>query len=512
MSAAGITPYRSQSTNYDRDDRATVAVLATVIAAVTAVLYYVTGSRHADSLPFAAVTLGQSLFISVSPFLLWRVSARGHYDEPQPWWRSQTTLTIGVVVVNAVAGTMAGLTPLSVTPFLAVIGLLSGAIAMVLWILQGRLVGNLLFLAGSAVFATWACGVAASSANGRMARIDPIEVPIASHSIPAIVVPLFFTAILLLAIEVKKDWSESDVTERPLRYDYAAWLFVVVISIGLIPTSALDAMGVGNRNAAFAKSSAIAVPLFLLGTRTAISWWRRKTTSPSLADFIFLLAFAPFVLVSIGVMDPYLMLLLAICGIGIGLLGRLFGDLLMAASALVGITATAATWKLITIPTNGRIAALDSGPVPGAVSWPYFFLLNLFWGWLYIYLRVREERLETVGAIRGAALEGRITDVVVVAIATIVALAGWLTAELTGKGVGFAASASDLDRWLSLSFLMAAAWRWLVQLRRQREDSAPEGGRIGSIRISRLWIAALAIPIGVTVLLNVLRTTLSLRP
>ena len=108
-------------------------------------------------------------------------------------------------------------------------------------------------------------------------------------------------------------------------------------------------------------------------------------------------------------------------------------------------------------------------------------------------------------------MEGRITDVVVVAIVTVIAIAGWLTAELSGRGIGFAASASDLNRWLALSLLMASAWRWLVQWRKQKEDSAPDGGLVGSIRISQVWVAALAIPIGVTILLILLRTTLALR-
>jgi hypothetical protein len=271
-------------------------------------------------------------------------------------------------------------------------------------------------------------------------------------------------------------------------------------------------MGIGNRNAAFAEPTAMAVALFLLAIGTVIAWWRRKRTSPSVSDFVFLLVFAPFVLVSIGVMNPYLMLLLTLTGIGIALLGRLFRDLLIAASALVCLVATAATWKLMSIANVGQIAAMDSVRSIDGVWWPYFFLVNLFWSWLYIYLRIREEKLETVGAIRGAALEGRITDVVVVAIVTVVAIAGWLTAEVSGIGGAFATSVSDLDRWLALSFLMASAWRWLMQWRKQKEDSAADGAVVGSIRISQLWIAVLAIPLGVTILLNVLRATLSLEP
>ena len=513
MPAAGITPHRPQSIDYDRDDRATVAVFASVLAAVIAFLSYGAVLRFSFSVLHVVVPLGLSLFVSVSPFVAWRVSARGHYDEPEPWWRSQPTLTIAAAVITALAGILDGSSGLSLLTFVAVIGLVSSLVAIVLWIVRGTLLSSLTFLGGSAAFGVWVSGVLLNRRRAAGGSLPAIDTLLYSPGLSVIAIPLFFTAILLLAVELKKSWNTwPNEAERPLRTDYAAWVFLVVVSIGVIPTSSLDALGIGNRNAMISGSSAMAVSVSLLTMATAVAWWRRKRTSTSVGDFVFLLAFVPLVLVSIGVMSPYLMLLLVVAGVVIGFLGRLLRDLLIAGSTLVCLAATVATWKLVLIANRGRGAVLDSVVSLDGVWWPYFLLLNLFWTWVYIYLRLRDEKLETVGAIRGAALEGRISDVVVVAIVSVVAIGGWLTVASSGIGGAFATSVSDFSRWLALSLLMASAWRWLVQWRKQKEDSAPEGGLVGSIRISQLWIAALAIPVSVTILLNFLRATLALRP
>lgn len=500
MPAAGIAPHRPQATDFDRDDRATVAVFATVLAAVIATVFHAR-SGFADPVWQTATTLGVALFISVSPFIAWRVSLRGHYDEPQPWWRSQSTMTIAAIAITGLTGMLGARTAFNPLAALATIGFLSSVAAMVLWIRLGRLLSNLIFLSGSVAFAVWTCGVVWIRYKDE-ASLAATDALFNGPGVAIVTVPLFFAAILLFAVEVKKErgGSEwSDTTGRPLRTDYAAWFFFIAASIGLIPSSGLEAMGIGNRTSTFAN---LAVSIILLMLGTTIAWWRTKRTSPSRGDVVFLVGFAPLVLVSIGFMSSYLMLLLASAAIGIALLGRLFRDLLMAASAIISLAATAWLWSR----ADHQLDGVGSAPSVAAAWFPYFLLVSLFWSWIYIFLRVREERLETVGAIRGAALEGRITDVVIVAIVTVVSVAAWLSAEVTGIGGAFAVTASDLARWLTLSLLMGSAWRWLVQRRKQREDSAP-----GSIRISQLWLAGIAIPIGATILLNVLRATLALR-
>jgi hypothetical protein len=560
MQAPTITE-RLPPRDNDRDDRATIAVFASVVASVIAALYYAGRLGFDNPVRPVAVTLGLSLFITVTSFLFWRFSARGHYHEPQPWWRSQTALTIAAVVITALAGMLVPRTGLNLAPVLAAIGFVSAIVALVIWIRQGQQLANLIFLVGSAAFAVWACGVAWSTRyktpvfwetleyradvhhdplyqvatannmrsygvpstgldgvpyipyhygsawlNSQWAWLAGTDV-LSFYSLgpPVIVIPLFFAAILLLAVEVKKNWSVwPDLAERPLKTDYAAWLFFLAVSIGVIPTSGLDAMGIWNEHAMISESYVIAVPVFLLTIATAISWWRRKRTSLSSGDMVFLFLFAPLMLAAIGFLKVSLMLLLLCAGLGVAALGRMVRDRLVAASAILCLAASAGTYKLVSV------AAQNQGLVPfaymrfsvNAAWWPYFILVHLFWSWLYIYLRLREEKLESVGAIRGAALEGRITDVVLVAI---VAIAGWLPGELIDIHGGSAVYFSDVQRWLAMSLLMASAWRLLAHWRQRRESVAPGGELVGSVRLSQLWIAALAIPISITIILNAVR-------
>ncbi len=562
MPAEGITSRRPQPLDHDPDDRATIAAFATVLATIIAALYYAGRVGFDNPVRPVAITLGLSLFITVTPFLLCGFFAREHYHEPQPWWRSQAALTIAAIAVTALAGMLVPATGLSIAPVLTAIGFVSATVALVMWIRQGQLLTNLIFLAGSAAFALWACGVAWSTRYKTPVFWETLEYKadvhhdplyyvsmannMRSYGVPStgldgvpytayhygsawlnsqwawlagtdvlsfyslgpsvIVIPLFFVAVLLLGVEVKKSWTVwPDMAERPLRTDYAAWLFFVAVSIGVIPASGLDAMGIWNRHAMISESYVIAVPVFLLTIATAIAWWRRKRTSSSSGDIVFLLIFAPLILSALGFLKVSLMLLLLCSGIGVALLGRLLRDRLVAASTVLCLVAAGITYKLVSV------TAQNQGIVPfafmrfsgvDAAWWPYFILVHLFWSWLYIYLRFREEGLESIGAIRGAALEGRITDVVVVAI---VAIAGWLPGEVIDVHGGSAVYFSDVQRWLALSLLTASGWRWLTLRRKRKEDAAPEGGVIGSVRLSQLWVAALAVPIAVTIMLNAVR-------
>lgn len=556
---------RAPPGGHDRDDRATIAVFGAVSASVIAALYYLARSGFDNPARPVVLTLGLSLFITAAPFVTWRMLTRGHYNEPESWWRSQASLTLAALAISAVAGMLVPATGLNPGLVTAVIGYAAALVAIVTWMRRGPQWVNLLFLASSGVFASWACGVAWSSrhkmplfwetlAYRANVHHDPLYyVSMAngmrSYGVPStgvdgvpythyhygsawlnsqwaylagtdvltfynlgpsvIAIPLFFSAVMLLAVEARRTWTAAlppPGMERPLKTDYAAWLFFLAVTIGLIPSMGLYALGIWNSHALISESYVIGVPVFMLSMGTAIAYWRRKRSSLRAGDVVFLLAFAPLMLAVTGFLKVSLMLLLLVTGLGLLLLGRLYRDRWIAASAILGLATCALTYKLVFVPENQY-----QGLVPFAyirfegVStawWPYFILAHLFWSWVYIYLRLSEEKLADVGAIRHAAVEGRITDVIVVAI---LAIAGLLPGVLTDIHGGSAVYFSDVQRWLALALLMASAWRWLAQLRERSQSPVPVRNRIGGVRLSRLWLAALAVPIGITMILNAMR-------
>ena len=564
MLTKAMTARASSGVDYDRDDRATVAVFGTVAASVIAGLYYAGRIGFENPARPIVATLGLSLFISVAPFLVWWLSPRGHYDEPQPWWRSQAFFTLIAMAVTALAGMAVPATGLNAVWVLAALGFGAAMAAIVIWVRRGNPGASLLFIAGSAVFAVWACSVAWSTRYKNPVFWETLEYHADVHHDPlyyvsmannmrtygvpstgidgvpftpyhfgsawlnsqwayltgtdvlafyslgpsVIVIPLFFCAVLLLCIEAKKGWSHSHPgVERPLRTDYAAWLFFFAATVGLIPTSGLDAMGIWNLHAMISESYVIAIPVFLLVICTALVYWRRRKSSHRKSDLVFLLAFVPVMLAVAGFLKVSTMLLLLAAGLAVVLLGRLYRDKAVIVSALLCLGVSATTYLLVSV------AAQNQGIVPfsfmrfyvSADWWPYFILINLFWSWVYIFLRLREENVGNIGDVRQAAVQGRITDVVVVAV---VALAGWAPGELIDVHGGSAVYFSDVQRWLALSLLMAGAWRWLVR-RRAIDDNPARAVTLRGVRVSHLWLAALAVPIGITMILNVMRAPLT---
>ena len=545
----------------DRDDRATVAVFATVMATVIAGLYYVGRIGFDNPRGPIVATLGLSLFISVVPFLAWWLSPRGHYDEPQPWWRSQTFFTLVALTVSAFAGMAVPATGLNAIWILVGLGFAAAIFAIVIWVRKGHPLASLFFLAGTAVFALWAAGVAWSTRYKNPVFWETLEYKADVHHDPlyyvsmannmraygvpstgidgvpytpyhygsawlnsqwayltgkdvlefyslgpsVIVIPLFFCALLLLTIEAKKGWSPSSSSgERPLRTDYAAWLLFLAVTVGVIPSSGLDAMGIWNRHALISESYVLGMPVFLLVITTALVYWRRRKSSHRVGDLIFLLVFAPAVLVTAGLLKVSTMLLLLAALLAIIFIGRLWRDRVYTLSALLCVIASGITYKLVSV------AAQNKGIVPfefmrfevNPAWWPYFIFVHLFWSWLYIYLRLREEDVHTVGDVRQAALRGRITDVVAVAV---VAIAGWAAGEVIAIHGGSAVYFSDVQRWLALSLLMASAWRWLARRRESAEFYRRTFIGIGGVRISHVWLAIIGLAIGITMILNITR-------
>ena len=556
-----MTAPASSGLDYDRDDRATIAVFGTVAASVIAGLYYAGRIGFENPARQIVATLGLSLFIMTTPFLAWWLSPRGHYDEHEPWWRSQAVFTLAALTLSAVAGMVVPLTGVNAIWILSAVGFAAAIAAVVIWVRRGNPAANLFFLAGTAVFAVWACGVAWSTRHKNPVFWETLEyradvhhdplyyVSMAnnmrSYGVPStgldgvpytpyhygsawlnsqwayltgadvlsfynlgpsvIVIPLFFSAVLLLAVEVRKEWRHARaVGERTLRTDYAAWLVFLVATVGMIPTSGLDAMGIWNRHAMISESYVIAIPVFLLVMCTAVVYWRRRRSSHRKSDVLFLLVFAPAMLAVAGFLKLSTMLLLLAAALGVALLGRLFRDRIYALSALLCIGAGGIAYKLVSV------TAQNQGFVPfsymrfyvNAAWWPYFILVHMIWSWVYVYLRLREEDVHTVGDVRRAAVQGRISDVVAVAI---VAIAGWAAGEVIDIHGGSAVYFSDVQRWLALSLLMASAWRWLA--RRRAVEDLPRRGRmtLGGVRVSKLWVAALAIPVSITMILNFAR-------
>ncbi|HUQ20258.1 MAG TPA: hypothetical protein VM099_11650 [Gemmatimonadaceae bacterium] len=546
----------------ERDDRATVAVFSSILSIVIGAAYYFSRSGFNNPpLPVVA-TVGYALFILATPFVAWRLIPRGHYEEPEMWYRSQAFFTLVLIAVTALAGMLVPFSGINIVWFFAVVGYASALLALAMWIKSTRISATLAVIVGAGVFALWAGGVAWSTRYKTPLFWETLEYKADVHHDPlyyvsmansmrtygvpstgldgvpytpyhygsawlnsqwaylsgvdvlgfytlgpsVIVIPLFFAAVLMLAVEMKRGMTgDRSIVPRALRSDYAAWALFFAVSIGVIPSSGLDAMGIWNRHALISESYVIGLPVFLLILCIAVIYWRRQRTKHRVSDVVFLLLFAPAMLVVAGFLKVSTMLLLLAAGLTVFVLGRFYRDRVMLLSALICLVVSVVAFKLVSV------SAQNQGIVPfsymryyvNAAWWPYFVLVHLFWTWVYVFVRLREEGVRTVGDVRQAAAHGRITDVVVLAV---VAIAGWAAGEVIDIHGGSAVYFSDVQRWLALSLLMASASRWLAQ---RRADTTTDRRQWGSLRVSRAWMILLAIPISITLVLNAMRAPLT---
>lgn len=562
MSSAIDPRYDLAGRDLERDDRATVVVFSSILSIVIGAAYIISRIGFDNAPRPVTATIGYALFILATPFIAWRFIPRGHYEEPEVWFRSQVFFTLVCIAITALAGMLVPATGINIVWFLAAAGYASALITLAFWLKTSRLAATIAVIVGAGVFAIWACGIAWSTRYKTPLFWETLEYKADVHHDPlyyvsmansmrtygvpstaldgvpytpyhygsawlnsqwaylsgsdvlgfytlgpsVIVIPLFFAAVLLLGVELKRGRAgDPSAARRPLRSDYAAWGFFAAVSIGLIPSSGLDAMGIWNRHALISESYVIGLPVFLLIICVAMIYWRRQRAKHRPSDFIFLLVFAPGMLVVAGFLKVSTMLLLLAAGLTVFVIGRFYRDRVFLLAALISLGVSAMTYKLVSV------SAQNQGIVPfsymrfyvNAAWWPYFILVHLFWSWLYIFLRLSEEGVRTIGDVRHAALQGRITDVVVLAV---VAIAGWAAGELIDIHGGSAVYFSDVQRWLALSLLMASASRWIAE--RRGADRGSGRGWSGR-RVSTAWMALLAIPIGITMLLNVGRAPLT---
>jgi len=141
------------------------------------------------------------------------------------------------------------------------------------------------------------------------------------------------------------------------------------------------------------------------------------------------------------------------------------------------------------------------GFVPAA-WWPLFPVVHLFWSILYVALRLRSEAATTVGDL-GTMFRGRrILDVEAVILVAIAGIFPGLALSIDG---GSAFYFSDVQRWLSVGLMMAAAgrlfmWRGVAQPQRPAVLSRADGQH--GYRLIHIAAVLLAIPLLLSMGLN----------
>lgn len=278
-------------------------------------------------------------------------------------------------------------------------------------------------------------------------------------------IPLFFASVILVSIELRRrrlrSAENADAETDPARR-WFFWAIFVAATTGVVPITGMDAFGVWSSNLMISESYTIGIPATLLFVATVAAWWSergsglRSGSGVSLGDYAFLWIFVPFGLVVLGHLKVSLMVL----GVGALLYAMLRTSLFrrwqVLVSAALAIAAALMAWPTISAPSHQEGVALFDfmkGFVP-LDWWQFFFLFHLLWPIVFATVRLRQERIATVGELADAIRARRILDVEIV---TAVAIAGVLPGLILHIDGGSAFYFSDVQRWLALTMLLSVA-------------------------------------------------------
>ncbi len=539
-----------------RTDGLTAAMFGAVLSCGLAVLYWIGRAGFTNPVRPIAVTLGLALFIICVPAVIAAYFDGQEISAASRWWRSQSFLGIVCIATTALAGTLAYPTKINLGTPILVVGLVAFAIIVFLWIANSQ-TKPILFLVGFAVFFTaWVGGIAWGtryktplfweqlSDHGDVHHDPLYNVSLAnsmrSYGVPStaldgvpytpyhygsawlsaewsdlagvdvltfyslgptvLMAPVFFAGLLLFAGDGRSAWRRTrpgSATGKPLQADWLAWLVLIGATIGFVPSSALDALAIWNRHLLISESYIAGLGVFILSCALATSWWFSRAESRAKSDGVFLWVVVPVILVSLGFLKVSLMLLALAALLWTILRARIYRQPAVVAGAVLAVVVSVVTFKLVSV------AAQNQGITPFSFMrfyaderwWPYFIFGHLLWAWLYVALRVYEERTHTLADLFDAIRNGRLLDVELV---VVIAVCGFLPGELITIHGGSAVYFSDVQRWVGAPLVMASATRilapWLLAVR-------PKG--FASIRLSTVLAWLIAIPVGLTILLNV---------
>lgn len=431
---------------------------------------------------------------------------------------SYSILWLAALLLTAVAGRIAG--PGSGLPsiVLGAAGALAFAVTLFRWLAAGSVRSSLTIIGGSSLFALWTSGVVWGriyknplffenlAVNG-MVHHDSLHLAafanmlrtygVASTGLdglpyipyhwgtpwlfaqwsnllgvsvldfyqlafPVMMIPFFFGGILAAATEiVNLEFAED------LRNDLRPWLLLLAAGIGFIPITALDAMGVWTSNVVISESYAVAVPVALLLFSATLVFWRGLGNR--VADAVFAVVVLPLGIVALGYLKISLMILGFLLAIYIGIRLGVYKRPVFVAGGILLSGLVAITYPLVSLPAhNEGLSPLDfMGDYVPRRWWPFFFVAQLFWSWVYVVLRVRRERVRTLGDLSAAIRDRRLLDVEAVALVALAGVAPGLIIHIDG---GSAFYFSDVQRWLAVTLLIAGAGSLL---RWQGRDAVP---------------------------------------
>lgn len=559
-------PDRDDGLTFDRAF-GTVVVTASLVSITIGAVYWLSRAGFANPAGPVLRTIGLSLFMIAAPYVLRRASATG--PQPEAWFTSYPFLWLVTMLSTAIAGYLLRTEAKPLSIVLAVGGAAAFVVIFTRWLRRGNLLENAAITTGSVAFGLWTSGVVwgriyknplffENMAVNGMVHHDSLHLAAFANMLrtygaastgldglpyipyhwgtawlfaqwsnvlgisvldfyqlafPVLMIPLFFGGLLAVATQVgnlsRRSSGVFDIRNgpRPL-------VVLLIASVGVIPITAMDAMGVWTSNVVISESYTVAVPVALLLLATTLVFWKGQDSGNRVTDAAFLFIALPIGIIALGYLKISLMVLGLLAALYVGVRHTLYKRPLFAASGGLLLVAVFVTYGQVSLPAhNEGLAPFDfmSGFVPRQ-WWPFFFLIHLMWTWLYIGLRVRHERVRNLAELWHAIRERRLVDAEVVLVIALAGVAPGLIIHIDG---GSAFYFSDVQRWLAVALLIGSAHTLLVHNTTSAAIVSGSGlieggegtkrGPVGGIPIARVLLGLIAIPLAISMASNATR-------
>ncbi|HUQ47287.1 MAG TPA: hypothetical protein VM053_03465 [Gemmatimonadaceae bacterium] len=556
---AEVTPAVSTMGAWRQRDHVTAAVFGSMLSIGLGLIYWLGRVGFSNPIRPIAITVGLALFVVCVPTAI-SVVGRGKTEvtEQPGIWRSVSLMVLGCFALTALAGILVYPTKINFGIPILVVGVAAFVFTLFFWLRNSRISSILLLISLAGLFTAWTAGIAwgtryktplfweqlsdkadvhhdplyyASMANAMrsygvpstaldgvpytpyhygsawlnaqwsdLAGVDVLT--FYSLGPTVFIAPVFLFGLLLFASEARSVWRSGKPDTQLSELIQEDWLAVAALigaTIGFIPSTTMDAFSIWNRHLLISESYLTGLSVIMPCAALAVGWWFSRTERRRPRDLVFLLAVIPILLAGLGFLKVSLMLLTLAAFFWTLLRTRAHKDPVYLASALLALAASLVTFKLVSNPDQNQ------GLVPFSFmrysadvrAWPWFILAHFFWSWVYIALRVYEEKLPTLSDVWDAIKTGRLLDAELVAV---VAICGFLPGELITIHGGSAVYFSDVQRWVAAPLVIASATRIL----RQRREGFT-GNRLTSMSLRTVAICVIAVPVAITVVLNVSR-------
>jgi hypothetical protein len=524
-----------------REALSTIAIASSIAACAIATVYWLARTGFPNPLEPVLKCVGLALIFTNVPYLIWR----GINNGQQTWTRSYSLVWMLVFAGVALLGRIQVDVGYSFA-LLLTIGVLAFLVVLRDWLRFVSIRYALLLIIGSGYFGVWAAGVVwgriyktpvfletmiatgivhhdglGLAAMGSMLRTYHIAsvgldgLPYVGYhwgtpwlfaqfgnltdvtvfdfyqlGYPVTMIPLFFGSVLSFGAVLRERFAPGVVATR----DWLYWLIFVAATIGIMPVTGTDAVGIWTSNVTISESYSVAVACALMLLATAMFFWieRRDAIiggSRRVSDYVFIVAVLMPGLVLLSYLKISLMVLGFVAVVVVAFRHRLLFRPRTGALVLLGAAALFVAYQRTNMSAhNEGVHFLDylQSYVP-RVWWPFFVLFQLFWPLLYIVLRLRRENARTIADLRRLIKERRIVDLEVLATVAVIGILPGVFLHIDG---GSAFYFADVQRWVGVGLLIASL-PLLVKLPRLKFSD-----------LRMIAIVLIAIPLAVTTFRN----------